>query len=222
MHRDSKGELKRKVKTADKVQLRTGANTIAFTANCDDGAARADVKFVVPGKSRPALKPVSEWPAEWKWHGMFEAMAPVEYAPKKGAVDMPTLKMRPGERAEIEVQVVGDVKDPVLEFSSADGWRKVSIPSVSGGKRVKVATKHVLEGVRRLRFSCANPEEAVCRVEIIKHYTDKPATDRAPAYRPPKEPDRWELLAERVGADMRRHGFSDEEIKRTKSVIIRH
>jgi hypothetical protein len=48
------------------------------------------------------------------------------------------------------------------------------------------------------------------------------ATDRAPAYRPPKEPDRWELLAERVGADMQRHGFSDEEIKRTKSIIIRH
>ena len=222
VHRDASGELKEKVKTGEKVSLRQGANSVRFTSSAAEGTARADIKLVVPGKSRKALKPVSQWPAEWRWHGLFEAMAPVEYAPKKGALDMPDLKMRPGERAELEVQVVGDVKDPVLEFSTVDGWQKVVIPSVSGGKRVKVATKHVLEGVRRLRFSCANPEEAVCRVEIIKHYTDKPATDRAPAYRPPKEPDRWELLAERVGADMRRHGFSDEEIKRTKSIIIRH
>ena len=147
-------------------------------------------------------------------------MAPVEYAPKKGAVDIPPLKMRPGERAKLEVQVVGDVKDPVLEFASADGWRKVSIPSVSGGKRVKVETGHVLEGVRNLRFSCANPSEAVCRVEIIKHYTDAPATDRAPAFQPPKELTRWELLAERIALDMRQHGFSEAEIEKAKSAVL--
>lgn len=219
-HRDSKGELIQKAVTGDSVSLRQGANSVSFSAASAEGAARADVKFVVPGKSRKALKPVGEWPAEWKWHGLFEAMAPVEYAPKKGAVDIPPLKMRPGERAKLEVQVVGDVKDPVLEFASADGWRKVSIPSVSGGKRVKVETGHVLEGVRNLRFSCANPSEAVCRVEIIKHYTDAPATDRAPAFQPPKEPTRWELLAERIALDMRQHGFSEAEIEKAKSAVL--
>ena len=219
--RDGKGELKRKVKTGDRLSLRAGENTLAFTAESLSGDPRADVKFIVPGKSVQALKPSSEWPGEWKWHGMFEAMAPVEYAPKKGATELPNLKMRPGERAQLEVQVVGDVKDPVLEYSTADGWQKVRIPSVSGGRRVKVPTDHLLAGVRELRFSCANPDEAVCRVEIIKHYTDKPATDKTPPPPVVKEPTKWELLAERMAADMKANGFSDAEIEKTKALIIR-
>lgn len=211
--RDDKGELKQKVKTGDRLAFRAGGNRLMFVAEAAEGDPRADLRLVAPVASCVALKPVSEWPEKMRWHGMFEAMAPVEYAPKKGATELPDLTMRPGERAQLEVQVVGDVKDSLLEYSTVDGWQKVRIPSVSGGRRVKVPTDHVLAGVRRLRFSCANPDEADCRIEIVKHYTDRPATDRIPPLPVRKEPTRWEFLADRVGADMKANGFTEAEIE---------
>jgi len=217
--RDAKGELRQKVRTGDSLQAAAGANKVSFSAKAVRGAPRADVKLIVPGMRRKALKPVSEWPAEWKRHGMFEAALPAEYCPAKGATEIPDLKMRPGERAQLEVQVVGDVSGGTLEFATKGGWTAVKVPDVSGGRRVKVPTSHVLEGVRAVRFSCANPDGANCRIELIKHYTDSPATDVAPEIAAKKTPTKWELLAERLGADMRANGFSAAEIESAKSRI---
>ena len=208
------------MKTGDRLAFCAGGNRLMFVAEAVEGDPRADLRLVAPVASCAALKPTAEWPEKMRWHGMFEAMAPVEYAPKKDATELPNLTMRPGERAQLEVQVVGEAKDPVLEYSTVDGWQKVRIPSVTGGRRVKVPTDHILAGVRRLRFSCANPDEADCRIEIVKHYTDKPATDEPPARTAVKEPTKWDLLAERVSDDMKANGFTEAEIRRVKAKLL--
>jgi len=219
IHRDATGELKEKVKTGDRIAFKQGANRVAFNAQSTDGEPRADVKFLLCGDKYPALKPTAEWPAEWKRHGMFEAMLPVEYCPKKGATELTNLTIRPGERAKVVFQLVGDVKGPWIEYSTVDGFRRVNLPDVSDGKRV-VQDGPVLAGVRALRFGCADPDTANVRVEILKRYTDEPAADETPPPPVVKEPTKWERLALRVAAEMKEDDFTDEEIETTCRLLL--
>ena len=210
--RDNQGELKAKAKTGDAIELKRGENKLAFLAETLGGDARADVKFLCPVKSVKALKPRSEWPKEWAWHGDFEAMTPVDYCPKKGAADLPNLKVRPGERAEIEVQIVGEVIKPYLEYTSANGWKRVMLNGSTANKRSKCETGLVLEGVRELRFGCEDKDSADCRVEIIKHYTtQKKATDKAPPLPKAKKAPRWQVFADKVNKYFNEKGYSAEE-----------
>ena len=75
-------------------------------------------------------------------------------------------------------------------------------------------------GLVPLAFGCADPDSADVRIEIVKRYTDRPAADEPPARTVVKEPTKWELLAERMAADMKANGFTDAEIEKTKASII--
>lgn len=95
-----------------------------------------------------------------------------------------------GERAAVEIHLVGAVKGPVLS------------------------------GVRPLAFGCADPDAADVRIEIVKRYTDHPAADEPPAFVAVKEPTKWDLLAERLERDMKANGFDADEIRRTKARLL--
>ena len=218
--RDAKGELKRKVKTADRLSLKAGANALSLTADAIEGELRADVTLFALGEKFPALRPTADWPEKWASHGMYEAMLPVEYCPRKGAVELPDLTVRPGERAAVEIHLVGDVKGPWLEYGAKDGVKRLTLPDGKAGTRVKFQGP-VLSGVRPLAFGCADPDAADVRIEIVKRYTGRPAADEPPARRAAKEPTKWELLAERMAADMKANGFTDAEIEKAKVLIIK-
>lgn len=218
--RDGKGELRRKVKTSDRLALKAGANALSLTADAIEGEIRADVTLLALGEKFPALKPTAEWPAKWARHGLYEAMLPVEYCPKKGATELPDLTVRPGERAAVEVHLIGDVKGPWLEYGTKDGVKRLNLPDGKPGMRVKFQGP-VLSGVRPLAFGSADPDSADVRIEIVKRYTDRPAADEPPARTAAKEPTKWELLAERMAADMKANGFTDAEIEKAKVLIIK-
>ena len=217
--RDAKGELKRKVKTADRLSLKAGANALSLTADAIEGELRADVTLFALGEKFPALRPTADWPEKWASHGMYEAMLPVEYCPRKGAVELPDLTVRPGERAAVEIHLVGDVKGPWLEYGAKDGVKRLALPDGKAGTRVKFHGP-VLSGVRPLAFGCADPDAADVRIEIVKRYTGRPAADEPPARTAAKEPTKWDLLAERVSDDMKANGFTEAEIRRVKAKLL--
>lgn len=124
-----------------------------------------------------------------------------------------------GERAAVEIHLVGAVKGPWLEYGTRDGVRRLNLPDGKAGARVKFQGP-VLSGVRPLAFGCADPDAADVRIEIVKRYTDHPAADEPPAFVAVKEPTKWDLLAERLERDMKANGFDADEIRRTKARLL--
>ena len=100
----------------------------------------------------------------------WEAEMPAEWAPSKGADALPPVKVRPGEKAGLEVTLRGPVADPVLKVKRFFGWHTWRLESVKAGEVRKFTGGPVVSGVKAIRLESSAPDSANALVEIVKRY----------------------------------------------------
>ena len=99
---------------AEPVVLAAGANECRFEAT--DAEARTEVTLVALGRPFSALKPLASLSAADRKTLDYEALDPVVYCPAKGLSRPFGVAARPGETARLEIEILGPVKAPALEF----------------------------------------------------------------------------------------------------------
>jgi hypothetical protein len=88
-----------------------GGNTVAFSSQ--NPSVRAEVTVTgLTDAPFPALK--AEWTDETRRMLAYEAAWPELWAPSRGMGELPPVRVRPGERACLGVEIVGPVEKPVL------------------------------------------------------------------------------------------------------------
>lgn len=161
------GELKKRQK-GPRLTVAKGLNDFRLKGDAEDNAAfRGAVTFIVKGAPRPALRPLTE---AMKAVANYEVELPMEWAPSRGATALAPVRVRPGERAKIEVTLRGPVADPVLSVQDGTGWIDVKLPSVAAKKLVVFTDGPVVTGVRKLKMSSSDPTGAEAVVEVAKRY----------------------------------------------------
>jgi len=162
---DEKGVLKERA-PGEKVVFKQGLNKVAYTAKASGRmAARAEVKFFVKGQPMPALAELTD---EQRRALDWEAEMPAEWAPSKGAETLPPVKVRPGEKARLEVKVRGPLADPVLTVNG-QAWKLASVPA----KKTKTFTDGpVVSGIVDVKMESSDPTAADALVEFAKRYGD--------------------------------------------------
>ena len=96
--------------------LAPGINEFRFSAG-DGVDRRAEVTLFAKGAPFPALR--TDLNAAQKKHLSYEAALDLFYAPSRGADGKTLLKMRPSERATLEIEIIGPVEHPVLTLGAA-------------------------------------------------------------------------------------------------------
>ena len=113
-HWDIKGELKGFVPAAP-LSLRPGENEFDFAVTpTGDGSARARICTFAIGKGVKALRDGLTAATSSKL--AYEAGLSGKYAPESGCTELPPVKMRPGETAEVTFEFVGPLKGGRLAF----------------------------------------------------------------------------------------------------------
>ncbi|MBQ3288068.1 MAG: hypothetical protein IJH50_01490 [Kiritimatiellae bacterium] len=176
---------------AEPVALAAGANECRFEAA--DAGARTEVTLVALGRPFSALKPLDSLPAADRKTLDYEALDPIVYCPAKGLARPFGIAARPGETARLEVEILGPVKTPALEFRVRGAETKVCSfitdleaneklicrngkewKVVKDFKTVRVGTleKPIPEvsGFVGVRVRSANPSSAHARVNLVKRY----------------------------------------------------
>ena len=188
--RDEKGGLKECVAEPKAFKFREGKNKIRFAATTTGPSVRAEVRTIGYGGSKPALTDAkSRTPGQEKALS-YEAMMPVEFAPAKGVESLPPVKVRPGERAKLEVTVFGPVKNPAFAWSGGraefpvelkdgdrlfcrdgESWKVLDKDrrEIASGK-LKTALPVLAGGSNALEFDCDDRDDAEVRIDIVKHY----------------------------------------------------
>ena len=170
-----------------------GANKCRLEA--PDAEMRAEVTLFSMDTPLPALKPISALRNDDRRLLSYEAVDPIVYAPSKGFSRPFAIATRPGETAALEFEIHGPVKNPSLEFRSADGTRFTVSFDVDVGegerlicrdgstwkvvrdfKAVQAGVLHeripLISGVGSVRISSALPAAANARINAIKRYQD--------------------------------------------------
>ena len=160
---DEKGSLKERA-AGEKVAFKQGLNKVAYSAKASGRtAARAEVKFFVKGQPMPALAELTD---EQRRALDWEAEMPSEWAPSKGAETLPPVKVRPGEKARLEVKVRGPLADPVLTVNGQT-WKLASVPAK---KTMTFADGPVVSGIVDVKMESSDPTAADALVEFVKRY----------------------------------------------------
>ena len=120
----------------------------------------------------------------------YEAVEPAVYAPTKGFAAIPNLVMRPGEKATVSFEIYGPtapfkltIGDETREFpftltscqyvACTDGvhWQLKERSKNFGVKQTgEIAPFKAVAGSVPVSFSCAEPEKANARIDLVKHY----------------------------------------------------
>jgi hypothetical protein len=109
-----------------------GGNTVAFSAQ--NPSARAEVTVTgLTGSPFPALK--QEWTDETRRMLAYEAAWPELWAPSRGMADLPPVRVRPGEKASLGVEIVGPVDRPVLTLG---GERREFPVALAAGEALRM------------------------------------------------------------------------------------
>jgi len=129
-HYREDGTLLAEAASSAPLTLASGINEFRFSAG--DGAdRRAEVTLFAKGAPFPALR--TDLNAAQKKHLAYEAALDLFYAPSRGADGKTLLKMRPSERATLEIEITGPVEHPVLTLGAA---RAVFPASLREGDRL--------------------------------------------------------------------------------------
>lgn len=178
--------------------LVAGANEMRFAATGRDGLpSRAEVTVFSLGPERAAFRADDD---SWKRALSYEAVEPFQHAPTRGFSVTPVLAVRPGERANLAVEIRGAADRPEISWPKWFGLRRETrcFPvSLEAGERLicedgfnwkkldkkrKVVAEGRLErplpafaGVTKLAFATANAATADCRVDFVKNYICLPA-----------------------------------------------
>ena len=186
-HRAPDGELLGRVADARPVKVNAGANTAAFAATATDGTARAEVTFFSLGEVFPALR--ADLSADQRRQLAYEAMEPLTYCPAKGLASLPPLKMRPGERADVSVELWGPIARPTLTIGSEartfpadvakgarlqcrDGrsWRVLDAQRKEVASGMLEKPLPAFGGVLPIALACERPDAADARLKLVKNY----------------------------------------------------
>ena len=148
-------------------------NISAVSFESKDDAARAEVTMFAQGSSFHALKPLASLSDADRKTLSYEAVDPVAYAPSRG-LDRPfAVAVRPGETARLDVELVGPVRRPGLEFRSGGGeWFSVGLGAdlAEGESRVVRRAGRPLSGVWTVRVTSDAPKTANARIDVVKRY----------------------------------------------------
>ena len=113
---DEMGDVKARRTTGDKVGLKAGENAVAFRGRAT--ADRAEITLTALGEAIPAYTDkIAEADAKWL---KYEAAIPQMFAPAKGFDQPVEVVTRPGEKAQLTLDVWGPIDTPVFEI---DGVR---------------------------------------------------------------------------------------------------
>ncbi len=173
-----------RVTVAQLPALVPGTNACSFTA---PAGARAEVTLFARGKTRPAFKPLTP---PMRDALRVEALAPFEYAPRRGLKGPMVVPVRPGERASLVVEVQGPVAKPTFSFGQTactfeatlaadeslvcrDGcaWKVVVTATGKERRAGTLATPlPTLSGPTAFAFGGEVPADKSCVVEILKEY----------------------------------------------------
>ncbi len=179
-------------KATEKVpMLRKGGNSVELVA---DDKVRANVSIFALSNTRPAF--VENLTDKMRSVMRFEGMMPFTYAPAKGLEPPTAIPVRPGEKADISLEIYGPAKNPSFTFSKFFGFSKsVSLfpVEIAAGQRIvcrdgkawrleqskdgKLVKEGVLEeplptldGTTPFVFAADVPSDASCTVDILKSY----------------------------------------------------
>lgn len=160
-HWDTWGELKG-FAPAPPLSLRAGENEFDFAVTpTGDGSARARICTFAVGKGVKALRDGLTAVTSSKL--AYEAGLSGRYAPETGCTELPPVKMRPGETAEVTFEFVGPLKGGRLEF---DG-KAYSVKDLAAGEEFSLTAEGCHVGVLPVRLSARS---ASCRVGHVKCY----------------------------------------------------
>ena len=161
------GDLKKR-KEGPRLKVAEGLNEFRLKGSAEGVSSfRGEVVFIVKGGTRPALRPLT--PA-MKASVDYEVEMPTEWAPSRGATEIPPVHVRPGEKARLEITLRGPIADPVLSVQDGDGWTEVKLPSVAKKRLVVFKDGPVVSGVRRLKLASSDPTGADAVIEVAKQY----------------------------------------------------
>lgn len=193
-HYSAKGDALLRVAATAKPVLKAGKNDVALVGGQDASAVRAEVTLFAFGKSRPAF--AAKLTPEMKYAMRYEGVMPFEYAPAKGLVPPKSIPVRPGEKAELSVDIYGPAKNPTFTFKNFFGLKKtvctfaVEIGAderlvCSDGRKWKVEKMKdgtvvkegelasplpVLDKSTAFDFSADLTNDTPCVVDILKEY----------------------------------------------------
>jgi hypothetical protein len=174
------------------LEVAKGVNGFAFAGSAEDGgAARAEVTLFARHSEVAAMKR-SGLDADQKARLSYEAVMPSHYCPSKGVTGLEPVRVRPGEKARLEVTVYGPVSKPALSFGGRklvfdvdlkrgdrlyckDGinWRAVDPRRVVKTSGKLTEPLPVLGGGEtRVSASSADDANADARIDMVKRYVD--------------------------------------------------
>ena len=100
-------------------KLGAGCNTVELVG---DESTRAEISLFALGRTRPAL--VDDLTPEMRKRMRFEGVMPFVYAPDKGLVAPRAIAVRPGEKADLSLEIYGPATNPTFTFSRFLGFIK--------------------------------------------------------------------------------------------------
>ncbi|MDD4017370.1 MAG: hypothetical protein PHV28_05440 [Kiritimatiellae bacterium] len=170
------------------LSLSPGINEFRFAAGGGNGL-RAEVTVFAKGAPFPALR--TDLGAAQRQLLSCEPALDLFYAPSRGADGKTLLKMRPSERAALEIEILGPVEHPVLTLGAArvvfpaslkegdrlfcrDGrnWRVTDAERRERAKGVLAVPVPSVSGVVEAALSSAAPASAAASLKLVKLYAD--------------------------------------------------
>ena len=111
MHLDRNRTPIRRVRKPESLALKKGTNVCRLTTRSVFGGTvpRAEVTLFALGPKEPALADVAALPSDRRAFLGHEPTYPVLYVPARGLDELPSLAVRPGERAELTFAVRGPI-----------------------------------------------------------------------------------------------------------------
>ena len=190
--RDENGALKEVVPESAALQFREGPNKISFMATTPGPSVRAEVRTIGYGRSAVALVDAKSRTSEQAKALSYEAMVPVEFSPAKGVASLPPVKVRPGEKAKLDVVLFGPVKNPAFTWTGGraafpvdlkagdrlfcrdgENWRVLDKNRREIAKgRLETALPVLAGGSNDVGFDCDDRDDAEVRIDIVKRYVN--------------------------------------------------
>ena len=165
-------------------RVRAGDNEIAFAA---EGAPRAEITVFALGEPFAALDPAKTAEAD-SFLG-YEAAETFVHAPARGFDSAPALRVRPGERARVQLEVIGPAASPRVSIGGAEAAFPVVLKEANrlvmkNGRDWWVVDTNrnclaegalpkalpVFSGVNPVSVSTADEQGAYAHVRLVKRY----------------------------------------------------
>ena len=118
---------------------------------------------------------------------------PVEFAPAKGVESLPPIRVRPDEKAKLDVVVFGPVKNPAFTWNGGraefpvelkdgdrlfcrdgENWRVLDKDRNEVAKgALRTALPLLVGGSNNIDFDCDDRDDAEVRIDIVKRYVNQ-------------------------------------------------